>query len=273
MLPIGVFDSGVGGLTVFDALTRRFPGESIVYFGDTGRYPYGVRSAQVISEYARQITVFLEDHNCKMIVVACNSASAVAMDIVAQTASVPTIGVIKPGARAAAAATQSGRIGVIGTEATIRSESYTKAIHEIRPDAHVIGKPCPLFVALAEEGYAGHKVTQMIASEYLQSLYDEKIDTLVLGCTHYPLLEDDIGRALGDTVTLVDSASAVAEAAGEILPLDTTHSTRPEHRFYVSDTPERFRAVGARFLGRPVEQVTVIDPEQLAHPKEWTAPQ
>lgn len=264
--PIGIFDSGVGGLTVLDAIARAYPSESLVYFGDTGRYPYGVRSKQVIVEYSRQIAGFLEQQECKFIVIACNTASALALDEVANAASVDVIGVIDPGAHAAVRATKSKRIGVIGTEATINSGAYTKAIHSLDATVEVIARACPLFVALAEEGYAGKDVTRLVAEEYLAPFRADKIDTLVLGCTHYPLLKDDIALVLGTDVTLVDSATTVAHAVAARLrernyQRDSGQSA--SSRYFVSDTPARFQRVGKRFLGRDVEPVEVVDLETL----------
>jgi glutamate racemase len=264
--PIGIFDSGVGGLTVLDAIARAYPSEALVYFGDTGRYPYGVRSKQVIVEYSRQIAGFLEQLECKFIVIACNTASSLALNEVSAFASVGVIGVIEPGAVAAVAATRSNRIGVIGTEATVNSGAYTKAIHALLSHAEVIARACPLFVALAEEGYAGKPATRLVAEEYLAPFREDRIDTLVLGCTHYPLLKDDIAAVLGPSVTLVDSATAVAHAVATRLREKNHHresSRAAQTRYFVSDTPGRFQRVGKRFLGREVEPVEVVDLETL----------
>ncbi len=264
--PIGIFDSGVGGLTVLDAIARAYPSEPLVYFGDTGRYPYGVRSKQVIVEYSRQIAGFLEQQECKFIVIACNTASSLALTEVAEQSSVDVIGVIEPGAVAAVAATRSARIGVIGTEATVSSGAYTRAIHGLLPDAQVFARACPLFVALAEEGYAGKEATRLVAEEYLAPFRSEGIDTLVLGCTHYPLLKDDIAAVLGPAVTLVDSATAVAHAVATRLRERNRHRETADPavaRYFVSDTPGRFQRVGRRFLGRDVEPVEVVDLETL----------
>jgi len=271
--PIGVFDSGVGGLTVYRALTEAFPSESVVYFGDTGRYPYGVRSKRVIVEFSRQIAAFLEHQGCKFLVVACNTASALALEEVSAHASVDVIGVIEPGAEAAAKASTNGRIGVIGTEATINSGAYSRAILRHSPKADIHTLACPLFVALAEEGYAGKPATQLIAEEYLAPLRDANVDTLVLGCTHYPLLKADIGSIMGSEVKLIDSATEVARAVGERLLARNHHSEKteaPVHAFHVSDTPEKFARVGRRFLGHEVKPVHLVNLEELhnlsAHP-------
>ena len=264
--PIGIFDSGVGGLTVFDALARAHPAESLVYFGDTGRYPYGVRSKKVIVEYSRQIAAFLEEQGCKFLVVACNSASSLALDEVSAASSVDVIGVIEPGAVGAVKATRNGHVGVIGTEATIRSGSYTRALRALRPDIQITSIACPLFVALAEEGFAGKDATHLIAEEYLTPLRKAGVDTLVLGCTHYPLLKSDIAEVLGPGVSLIDSSTEVARVVGERLVSRNHHSERSEHAehvFYVSDTPERFASVGRRFLGHEVAPVRLVDMEAL----------
>jgi len=269
--PIGIFDSGVGGLTVFAAITESLPSESIVYFGDTGRCPYGVRSARVITEYVRQLMGFLEARDCKLIVVACNSASAVAMDAVADMTAVPVIGVIEPGAREAVSVTHSGRIGVIGTCATIRSGSYSEAIHSRLPGATVITQQCPLFVALAEEDWAGHDVTRVIAAKYFERFENDGIDVLVLGCTHYPILKPDIRAVLDPAMQLVDSATSVAREVERVLTSQGLHcgdSHQPEHRFFVSDSPDRFRRVGERFLKRPVGNVQLVNPATLTHSSE-----
>ena len=273
--PIGIFDSGVGGLTVFDALARACPAESLIYFGDTGRYPYGVRSKRVIVDYSRQIAGFLERQNCKFLVVACNSASSLALDEVRASSSVDVIGVIEPGAAAAVRATRNSHVGVIGTEATIRSGSYTRAIHAVRPDIKISAVACPLFVALAEEGYAGKPATRLIAEEYLAPLAAAGVDTLVLGCTHYPLLKSDIAAVMGPEVELIDSATEVARVVGERLHARNHHSERretAEHEFYVSDTPERFANVGRRFLGYQVAPVHLVDMEALQHCAEPADP-
>jgi len=264
--PIGIFDSGVGGLTVLDAIVRAYPWEPLVYFGDTGRYPYGVRSKQVIVEFSRGIAGFLERQGCKFIVIACNTASSLALDEVKAGAGVEVIGVIEPGAEAAVETTRTKRIGVIGTEATVTSGAYTKAIHSLDQSVEVIARACPLFVALAEEGYAGKEATRLVAEEYLAPFRDDGIDTLVLGCTHYPLLKDDIASVMGPGVTLVDSATAVAHAVAKRLRQRNHHretEQQAETRYYVSDTPARFQRVGKRFLGRVVAPVEVVDLETL----------
>jgi glutamate racemase len=256
--PIGVFDSGIGGLSVVHALTRALPNENIVYFGDTARVPYGPKSPQVVREYALQDTDVLLEHDVKAVVVACNTVSAVALDVVQKRARVPVIGVILPGADAAAKASTKKRIGVIGTVGTINSNAYTNAIRQIDAGIKVFGQPCPLFVPLAEEGWTDHKATELIAKEYLFPLTLEKIDTLVLGCTHYPLLKDVIDRVLHHSVTLIDSGEATAAAAKAMLAehhLLNPSTMKPRLQFLVSDIPYRFTEVGERFLGQRLGKV------------------
>jgi glutamate racemase len=256
--PIGVFDSGIGGLTVVRALTHHLPHENIIYFGDTARVPYGPKSSQVVREYAAQDTDVLLQHNVKMIVIACNTVSAVALDVVQKRAKVPVTGVIIPGAEAAAKATVQKRIGVIGTVGTVSSNAYTNAIRQIDPAIQVFGQACPLFVPLAEEGWTSHKATELIAKEYLFPLTLEKMDTLILGCTHYPLLKGVIGEVLHNAVTLIDSGEATAAAVGSLLDeqdLRNTSTLKPNLQFYVSDVPHKFTEVGERFLGQKLGRV------------------
>ena len=250
--PIGVFDSGIGGLTVVHALLRRLPHENIVYFGDTARVPYGPKSPQVVREYAKDDTEFLLSKNVKMIVVACNTVSAVALDVVQKYANIPVVGVIIPGARAAMAATKKKRIGVIGTVGTISSNAYANAIKLLDEQANVFSRACPLFVPLVEEGWIDHKATEIIAKEYLFPFTTDKIDTLVLGCTHYPLLKDVISRALNGTSVLIDSGDATALEVDEVLKshrLKNPSTEKPNLQFFVSDIPAKFTQIGERFLG------------------------
>jgi glutamate racemase len=250
--PIGVFDSGIGGLTVVHALLRRLPHENIVYFGDTARVPYGPKSPQAVREYAKDDTDFLLSKNVKMIVVACNTVSAVALDVVQKYAKIPVVGVILPGAKAAMAATKKKRIGVIGTAGTISSNAYANAIRHLDERANVFSRACPLFVPLVEEGWIDHKATEIIAKEYLFPFMTEKIDTLVLGCTHYPLLKDVISRALRGTSVLIDSGDAAASEVDEVLKnhrLRNPSTEKPNLQFFVSDIPAKFTEVGERFLG------------------------
>jgi glutamate racemase len=256
--PIGVFDSGIGGLTVVRSLARELPNENIVYFGDTARVPYGSKSPQVVREYAAQDVDVLLEHRVKMVVVACNTVSAVALDVVQKRAKVPVVGVILPGAAAAAGASMKRRIGVIGTVATVNSGAYVHALRAIDPGIQAFAKACPLFVPLAEEGWTGHAATALIAREYLFPLTLDKIDTLILGCTHYPVLREAIAIALGDGIRLIDSGEATASEVKRVLGetgLANTSSDRPNRRFLVSDVPARFTEVGERFLGQSMGRV------------------
>ena len=250
--PIGVFDSGVGGLTVFKALERALPGEALVYLGDTARVPYGSKSAETVVRYALEAARFLRRHEIKLLVVACNSASSVAMEALAAEHEMPLLGVIRPGARRAVEHSRSGRIGVIGTRGTIASEAYIDAIRELSPEAEVVSRACPLFVPLAEEGWTDNDVARQIAEIYLVPLREAGVDTLVLGCTHYPLLHDVIARVMGPSVKLVDSAEAVAAEVGERLKREGGELSEGERHFFVTDAPGPFREVAERFLGRPL---------------------
>ncbi len=260
--PIGVFDSGIGGLTVVHALIRRLPHENIVYFGDTARVPYGPKSPQVVKEYAAQDTDFLVRHNIKMVVIACNTVSAVALDVVQKRARMPVVGVIQPGAAAAVRSTAKRRVGVIGTVATVNSKAYNNAIRQIEPGVEVFSRACPLFVPLAEEGWIDHAVTAMVAKEYLFPLTLDKIDTLVLGCTHYPVLRSAIAAAVGPGVSLIDSGEATAGEVERLLDeqhLRNPSADRPNLQFYVSDIPAKFAEVGERFLGQKMGRVHRIE--------------
>lgn len=244
--PIGVFDSGVGGLTVVREIMRQIPNERIIYFGDTARVPYGSKSKDTITRYSRQIVRFLQSHQIKTIVVACNTASAYALDEIEKEVDVPMIGVVKPGAKTAAEVTRSGRIGVIGTEATIHSQLYGKYIKELNRDVTIYGKACPLFVPLVEEGLWQDPVTDEIASRYLAELIDLEIDTLILGCTHYPLIRSTIGKIMKESVSLVNPAYETARELKEMLEQQgNLNDTRPalgenQYQFYVSDMADKF---------------------------------
>lgn len=258
--PIGVFDSGVGGLTVFKALEAALPDECFVYLGDTARVPYGTKSPETVIRYGIEAARFLKKHGVKLLVVACNTVSSVAMDEVAEQAQVPVIGVILPGARRAVAVSKRGRIGVLGTRATVASEAYPRAILALREGAEVFSSPCPLFVPLAEEGWTDNDVARRVAETYLAPLAAAGVDTLVLGCTHYPLLAGTIAGVMGPDVVLVDSAGAVASEVREWLDRETDLAApgggpRPADRFYVTDSPAPFASVAERFLGRPVSLI------------------
>jgi glutamate racemase len=259
--PLGVFDSGIGGLTVARALFERLPQESVIYFGDTARVPYGPKSPETVRRYSGEILAYLLHRGVKAVVVACNTSTAHALDHLRAHAPVPVVGVIDPGARAAVAATASGRIGVIGTAGTIASGAYERAIRALRPDATVVSQACPLFVPLVEEGWFDHPATALVAREYLQPLERAQVDVLVLGCTHYPLLKPLLAKVLGPTVRLIDSAEETAnavrrelETAGMLAP----SGGRPTHQFVVSDDEPHFRRVGARFLGEKLQDVAVV---------------
>lgn len=255
--PIGVFDSGVGGLTVFKALEAQLPHESFVYLGDTARVPYGPKSPETVIRYGLEAARFLRKQDVKMIVVACNTVSSVAIDAVGEEARVPVMGVILPGARRAVKLSETGRIGVIGTRATVESESYPRAILALRAGAEVFSRACPLFVPLAEEGWTDDDVTRAVATRYLAPLLEAGVDTLVLGCTHYPLLKRVLGNVMGPGVALVDSAESIGAEVHEWLERDTklaapARDEKPASRFYVTDAPGPFLSVAERFLGKPL---------------------
>ncbi len=258
--PIGVFDSGLGGLTVVRELIRQLPNESIIYFGDSARVPYGPKGQETIIRYSQDIASFLRKQEVKAIVVACNTATAHALPTLCADQDVPVIGVIEPGARAAVAASREGKIGVIGTRGTIRSRAYDKAIMAIDPCATVTTAACPLFVPLVEEGWIDSEPTRMVAREYLKAFAHGQIDTLVLGCTHYPLLKTVIGETIGRDVRLIDSAQETAAETGRVLREQSLEATGSEtrYRFVASDDPEQFLAVGQRFLGAPLERVELV---------------
>lgn len=259
--PIGVFDSGVGGLTVVRALMERLPFEHIHYFGDTARVPYGIKSVETIAHYTTQITQFLLERGVKLLIVACNTMAAVASDVVRDLSAAPVLDVIEAGALSALAATRTRRIGVIGTPTTINSNAYGRAIHEIDPDARIFSQACALFVPLVEEGWLDHPVTRLTAQEYLKPVLAERIDTLVLGCTHYPLIKPLLQEVAGPEIALVDSAEAMAEQAAALLSeLDLHNPSRspPQYHYYVTDVPLRFQTIGERFLGRSLSHVHVV---------------
>jgi glutamate racemase len=256
--PIGVFDSGIGGLTVVRALMERLPYENIVYFGDTARVPYGVKSVETIAHYTTEIAEFLLEKQVKLLVIACNTMAAVAAQVVKDLSPVPVLDVIDAGA---ALARSGRRIGVIGTPTTINSNAYARAIHPYAPESRIHSQACALFVPLVEEGWLDHRVTRLTAEEYLRPLLAEDIDTLVLGCTHYPLLKPLLREVVGASVTLVDSAEAMAEQAAALLArrdLANPGPDEPRYDFYVTDVPLRFQAIGERFLGRTLEHVHVV---------------
>jgi glutamate racemase len=254
--PIGVFDSGVGGLTVFREISRVLPREAMVYLGDSARVPYGTKSPETVTRYSLEAARHLMAHGIKMLVVACNTATAAALPVLRETLPIPVLGVVEPGARAAVEKT-SGYVGVIATEGTVRSQAYTKAIKALDPDVEVIESAAPLFVPLAEEGWANTHVAREIAEVYLEPLIDAGIDTLVLGCTHYPILRRTIEQVVGDQVAIVDSAETTALAVREALGISPGVSN-PPHTFLVTDATERFRKVAGEFLDHEIERLELV---------------
>ncbi len=260
--PLGIFDSGVGGLTVLRRIFERLPRESAVYLGDTARVPYGTKSAETVIRYARGCARILLKRRIKMLVVACNTASAYAIDTLREELSIPVLGVIEPGAQRAVAATRSGRIGVIGTAGTIASRRYQDVIEGLAPGCYVGCKPCPLFVPLAEEGWIDGDIPRRIATAYLRDLLDQGIDTLLLGCTHYPLLKAAIADVAGPDVQIVDSADATSTVVQETLDAMGSHGdpvAEPEYTYLVTDGPDTFARVGRQFLGHAIERVEWVD--------------
>ncbi|HEX8502176.1 MAG TPA: glutamate racemase [Pyrinomonadaceae bacterium] len=285
-LPIGIFDSGVGGLTVYRALHERLPGERFVYLGDTARVPYGTKSLQTVERYAVEDARFLVSRGVKLLVVACNTASALALPAVRRAVPVPVVGMIGPGARAAVAASGGkGGVGVVATESTVRSGAYSKAIKELAPEVEVFERACPLFVALAEEGWAESEVARMVAAEYLRPLRERGVAALVMGCTHYPILRRVIQEAVGAGVRLIDSGEAAARAVESVIEREGLRRTATQElrdlreagaharhlcddldHFYVTDAAERFAHVAERFLGaapRRLEAVEVWGQDEL----------
>ncbi|HEX7191143.1 MAG TPA: glutamate racemase [Thermoanaerobaculia bacterium] len=255
--PIGVFDSGVGGLTVFRSISRALPHEPLIYLGDSARVPYGTKSPQIVTRYALEAANHLLGRGIKMLVVACNTATAAALPLLKEKLQIPVIGVVEPGARAAVERTR-GRIGVIATEGTVRSRAYTKAIQKIEPKAEVIESAAPLFVPLAEEGWANTHVAREVAGIYLEPLIDAGIDTLVLGCTHYPILRNTIEQVVGDQVQIVDSAETTAQCVRAALNGMGAKSGRPTHQFLVTDAEERFRRIAAEFLEHEIANLELV---------------
>ncbi len=268
--PIGVFDSGIGGLTAVRELFRQLPHESIVYFGDTARLPYGNKSRETVTRFSLEIASFLVRQNVKCIVVACNTASSHALDDLRARFSLPILGVIEPAATAAVAASPKGLIGVVGTLATVGSHAFPHAIAKLAPGANVISRACPLFVPLVEEGWLDHKVTRLVAEEYLAELRAAPLESLILGCTHYPLIAPLLGELMGPGVRLVDSGAEAARATAALLAergqlAPDPGPKGPHHHFFLSDEPRRrsFARIAEGFLGRPLPHVTVVDQTDL----------
>jgi glutamate racemase len=260
--PIGVFDSGIGGLTVLQEIVRELPEESTIYLGDTARVPYGTRSQETVIRYSLECMRFLIKKNIKLLVIACNTSSAISIWKVRKESPVPVIGVIGPGAMAAIKASAKQKIGVIGTETTIKSRTYLNAIKKIDDNMHIFSVPCPLFVPLVEEGWADGMIATLIAEKYLKTLKNKGIDTLLLGCTHYPLLKDTLSKVMGDGVTLVDSAIETAKKVKRILnkyQMENNGEKKPGREFFVTDSPERFLKVGEKFLGQKIEYIEKVE--------------
>ncbi|PCI37754.1 MAG: glutamate racemase [Elusimicrobia bacterium] len=257
---IGVFDSGVGGLTVFKALRKELPHEKLIYFGDTARVPYGTKTKESVTRFSLEIAKFLEKRGIKLLVVACNTASSLALNVLKRNLDIPVVGVIRPAVRAAAAATQTGTIGVIGTEATVASGAYQKALAAIASCDRIIARPCPLFVPLVEEGWWEGAVAKAVAHEYLAPLKRSKMDALILGCTHYPMLAPLLRSVLGKKIRLIDSGSETARDVRAALEADgrLKRSGRGSETFFVTDGAERVKRLARRFLGRRTSRVSVV---------------
>ena len=259
--PIGVFDSGVGGLTVVRALMERLPFEDIVYFGDTARVPYGVKSVETITQFTTQIVEFLLAKDVKLLIIGCNTMAAVAAQVVRDLSPVPVLDVIDAGAFGAAHATRNKQIGILGTPTTINSNAYAQAIHRYDAEIRLYSQACPLFVPLVEEGWLDHPVTRLTAQEYLKPVLAQAVDTLVLGCTHYPLLTPLLQDVAGPHVRLIDSAQTMAERAATLIKaqqLSNPNRVAARYEYFVTDVPVRFQTVGERFLGRTLPDVHVV---------------
>lgn len=263
--PIGVFDSGLGGLTVLSEVMKLLPGESVVYFGDNGRAPYGTKSEETIIKYTLQDIRFLLNQDIKMIVIACNTASAYGFIAANRGFDIPIVEVITPGSLAAIAATKNQKIGVIGTAMTVKSGIYEKTITKLKESIDIYSKACPLFVSLAEEGWWDNEISEMIAKEYLKDLKEESVDTLVMGCTHYPLLQNTIRKVMGENVNLVNSALEVAKVVKGILDEKNIHrdpEIKPVYRYYTSDSVEKFETLGSAFLKNTICSAEKVDIEK-----------
>ncbi len=268
--PIGVFDSGIGGLTVVKEIMNLLPDENIVYFGDTARVPYGTKSKEIVTRYSFQCIKFLLENKVKAIVVACNTASASSLDIAKQSFDIPFIGVVEPGAVAACNMTKVNKIGIIGTEGTVSSGAYEKAINIINNNVKMVLKACPLFVPIVEEGWQESEIASLTAQQYLHSLKGSGIDALVLACTHYPLLQNTIGKFMGDSIRLVNPAFETAKALKQMLTESNLHNCSNDncadgsvkYKYFVSDNPVKFKKIGENFLQKPINHVEKIDIER-----------
>jgi glutamate racemase len=264
--PIGIFDSGIGGLTVVKQLLRFLPNENLVYFGDTARVPYGTKSKKLIRQYALEDAAFLEKFDIKLLVVACNSVSSAAVDLLKSVLTIPVTGVIEPGVSAAIRETKNKRIGVIGTTATIGSNAYHKLLHDQDNQIKVFGQPCPILVPLVEEGWVDEEVTQLTIRKYLEPLLSQQIDTMILGCTHFPVIKELIQKEVGAKIRLIDSGEETARVVQNMLAefnLTRNKDDKGRVEFYVSDIPGKFDEVGTRFLGQPVINAQRIDFDQF----------
>jgi len=261
--PIGIFDSGIGGLTVIRKLRELLPNERLIYFGDTARVPYGTKSQHTVRRYAAEDTRLLLKYQPKMIIVACNTVSALALDVVAhESQGKPVIGVLKAGSALAARETKNGHIGIIGTNATISSNAYPLEINSLNSEYEIYSKACPLFVPLAEEGYTNHEAARLIAQDYLSDLLQHEIDTLVLGCTHYPILKPMLQKVTGEKIKIIDSAEAVSEEVRKVLSdqgLLNKHPNPKLPKVLVSDLPQKFKSMFERFLGLSIPEVELVD--------------
>jgi glutamate racemase len=268
--PIGVFDSGVGGLTVVAEIRRRLPREEIIYFGDTARLPYGNKSPQTVRRYSSEIARFLEGRGIRFLVVACNTSSSYALDILPRQVTIPILGMIEPGASAAVSATANGRVGLIGTRATVASGAYAKAIGMMDPSIQVFSQACPLFVPLVEEGWADDRIALDVARRYLDPVLEQGIDTLILGCTHYPVLMPTLARVAGPGVRLLSSATSAVDALVKIIGGSSIPTGTPPGRitFYVTDAGTHFREIGQRILGEAIDDLSPVEEERLVMPDE-----
>ena len=260
--PIGIFDSGIGGLTVVKQLTKLLPNENYIYFGDTARVPYGTRSNRLIKQYAFEDTAFLQQFKIKLLVVACNTVSAVAVDLLESSIDIPLSGVIMPGVETAIETTKNSKIGIIGTTATVTSGAYEARIKSINPDITVYGQAYPMLVHLVEEGWIDEEITRLTITKYLEPLLEKSIDTIILGCTHFPVVSELIQDVVGSSITLIDSGKETAKKVKQILDksgLNVNDKSEGNFSFYVSDIPDKFDEVGTLFLGRPVVQATHVD--------------
>lgn len=263
--PIGVFDSGIGGLTVVKEIMDILPKEDIIYFGDTARVPYGNKSKDTIEKFSLQICRFLESKGVKAIIIACNTASAYALEKIKDNFNIPVLGVISPGSRMAVSSTKNNRIGIIGTEGTVSSGAYSKKINEMKRDIEIFSTPCPLFVPIVEEGWSEKEASYMIAKEYLDYMKESKVDTLVMGCTHYPLLNNVVQNIMGDSVKLINPARETAIELKETLcnlNIESSKEKKGVYNFYVSDNSKRFVKVGETFLRRRIDEILEIDIEK-----------